>query len=71
MNSLWARIKSRLVILLGSDIDVVRKVEQLDQHQRELGHRLKNLEMRRDAIARLVESMRGDEGNRDGQRLFH
>lgn len=65
MTATWRRLKERLVTLLSSDVDVVRRVEQMEKHQREIGHRIRDLEMRKDAIARLVNSMRadGEDGN--------
>lgn len=50
--------REKLVNWLGSDDRVVKKVEQLDQRQRELGHDITNLQMKLDPLKRLVEQLR-------------
>jgi hypothetical protein len=73
MIAWWQRMKSRLVSLLGADVDAVRKLDKLDQHHREIGHRLRNMQARNDAIKRLVSTMRTDSDGRDedGHRIVH
>lgn len=54
-------MKDTLVRLLTADVDVVRKVERMDQRQREVGHDLRNIEQRLEPLTRLVERMRNEE----------
>lgn len=54
-------MKHTIVRLLGADIDVVRKVEQMDERQRCIGHDLRNIEQRIEPLKRLVERMRIEE----------
>jgi hypothetical protein len=67
----WREWKAKLACLMGSDVDVVRKVEKLDQRQREMGHQLRNIETRLEPLKRLVENMREDEPGRDDLNSIH
>lgn len=60
----WREIQARMTTLLGADLDVVRKVDDMDQHQRKLGHDLRNIQMRIEPLRRLVEGVRGEEQRR-------
>jgi hypothetical protein len=59
---MWQRFQKKIVHMLGADVDVVRRVEKLEQRQREIGHTLKNVQARLDPLSRLVEQMREDNG---------
>lgn len=62
----WREMKAAVADLLSSDVDVVRKVDELDQRQREIGHKLRNIEMRLEPLQKLVEVMReGPADDRD------
>lgn len=58
----WREAKTIMSRWLGSDVDVVRKVEQMSQRQREMGHKLRNMEMR---LEGLVRAMREEERHDD------
>ena len=61
MDGLYSRIKARIVALMGSDIDAVRKVDAtLEQPIREISHKIRNNEARLHSLTRLVRSMRAD-----------
>jgi hypothetical protein len=68
MIGLIMRVKQKLVALLGADAETVRKVEELDQRHREIGHKLRNIEMRFDPICRMVKAMRNDDGDSNDER---
>lgn len=63
--TLWHRVQEKLVWLLGTDMDVVRRVEKFDQKQREIGHDLRNVQTKIEPLRRLVEKMREDDPDDD------
>ena len=58
----WREIQAKMTTLLGADLDVVRKVDDMDQHQRKIGHDLRNIQMRIEPLRRLVEDLRRENG---------
>lgn len=64
----WTALQSKVTAALTADVDVVRKVDALDQQQRKLGHDLRNIQMRIEPLRRLVEGMRdsGEERHHHG-----
>lgn len=62
--NLWHRFQDVFTRALGADADVVRKVEQLDQRQRQFGHQLRNLQAKINPLCELVERMREEDVER-------
>jgi hypothetical protein len=47
--------RDRLLTVFGADERVVKKIDQLDERQRQLGHDIANLQMKLDPLYRMVE----------------
>lgn len=58
-KTLWDKIKQALDLRRSQDL--IDKVAQVDQQNREVKHDLRNLAQRTDALRHLVQSMREDE----------
>lgn len=56
---LFHDMKSKIARLMGTD-EAVKKVDAIDRRQRELGHEIRNIQMRIGPLRQLVERMRGE-----------
>jgi hypothetical protein len=57
--------RDKMLSIFGADERVVKKIDQLDERQRQIGHDIANLQMKLDPLEKLVRDMR--EGEVDGR----
>lgn len=58
--------RETLITLLAADERAVKKIDQLDQRQREIGHDINNIRMKLDPLERLIRELEEREGKEHG-----